>query len=432
VEQKQALEGALAEAKSLIKKLEAGFSLRRPGSGLASAEMMLKDEREKAIKGFADLKTEIAGQKSQIAVLTQALSIKADDLGLEGDLRSSLLYDIGQCRTELAEALHREKATNETILVLKDQLRTAQLNNEELKLIREANNDELNALERNLAEITAEKTNWSERNRELAEERLSLLDYIDELKGNVREREEAVDRAETALKDWQRRSQSQGAEQESKRLEREMRLEEVQLKYQQALETIQELDRETALLQRQFSDTHKEGEAAKLRIRSLEAEVEEGKIELEDCHSSLAALQDAYSHISQAKEIAEFKAFDLARRPKDTPKPAEDTKFRPSATEQQLKERLEKALLDIEELVDERDQLREAMNDAINKCASVMMDQQGLQGEMEKREKQVDTLIASKALLQKTMSDQVNTLKVQVDSLRKENSQLKAHLSPKS
>lgn len=422
MEAKQGLEGALGEARTRTLKLETALGLRRPNSDLAGWEG--REERERANRALEALKAEIEGQKSQIAVLTQALSIKADDLGLEGDLRSSLLYDIGQCRTELAEALHREKAANEALSALKDQLRTAQLNNEELKLIREANNDELNGLERSLAEMTGEKAKLTERNRELAEERLSLLDYIDELKGNVREREEAADRAEAALKDWQRRSQIVTSEQENKQRDREIRLEEVNLKYQQALETIQELDRETALLQRQFAETHREGEAAKLRVRSLEAEVEEGRVQLEDCQSSLAALQDSYSRVSQAKEAAETKASDLERRPKDSPKPSEEWKSRPNSTEQQLKERLERALLDIEELVDERDQLREAMNDAINKCAAVMMAQQGLQSEMEKREKQVDTLIASKALLQKTMSDQVNTLKVQLDSLRKEKTRL--------
>jgi chromosome segregation ATPase len=429
VEQKQGLEEALNEAKGVIKRLEAGLSIRRPNSVAIAVDIQLREEREKASKGVSDLKAEIAGQKSQIAVLTQALSIKADDLGLEGDLRSSLLYDIGQCRTELSDALHREKSLNDTIFTLKDQLRTAQLNIEELKLIREANNDELNALERTLGKMKEEKVGLAERNRELAEERLSLLDYIDELKGSVREREETVERAEAALGELQRRNQSIGADFENKRMEREMRLEEVQLKYQQALDTLQELDRETALLRRQLADAQRGEDTANQQVAALEAEVEEGRILLETCQSSLAALQDSYSHLTQAKDVAENKAFELERRHRDLPKPAEDSKSRPSPAEQQLKERLEKALLDIEELVDERDQLREAMNDAINKCAAVMMAQQGLTSEMEKREKQVDTLIASKALLQKTMSDQVNTLKVQLDSLRRENSQLKASKS---
>ena len=309
---------------------------------------------------------------------------------------------------------------------LKDQLRAAQLNIEELKLIREANNEELNALERELSDFTRQKQELMERNHELAEERLSLLDYIDELKANIRENQENSLKFDTNLRELQRKNQILAAELENKRANKDIRMEELVLKYQQALETIQELDKETAVWKKQANEAKKAEEIAKNEAISMEAEWEETKIMLENCQSSLEALQNAYKHLSDQKETVEDRVGDLEKRHLESQRSMDEGKSRQSTAEQQLKARLEKALLDIEELIDERDQLRESMNDAITKCAAAMMTQQTLQTEMEKREKQVDTLVASKALLQKTMSDQVNTMKVQMEALKKENALLKA------
>ena len=74
----------------------------------------------------------------------------------------------------------------------------------------------------------------------------------------------------------------------------------------------------------------------------------------------------------------------------------------------------------IEELRDEREQLKEAMNEAINQCAASLIKQQNLEKDNQKLLKQVENLANSKLLLQNTMADQINSLRGQVQRLKEE------------
>lgn len=87
---------------------------------------------------------------------------------------------------------------------------------------------------------------------------------------------------------------------------------------------------------------------------------------------------------------------------------------------EKLEDNYEKALLDHEELKDERDQLKEAMNEAINQCANSLVKQQSLEKENQKLLKQVENLANSKLLMQSTMADQINSLRGQVQRLKEE------------
>lgn len=81
---------------------------------------------------------------------------------------------------------------------------------------------------------------------------------------------------------------------------------------------------------------------------------------------------------------------------------------------------MEKSLQDLEYLTDERDQVREAMNEAINKCAQSLTKQQALEKENSKYSKQIENLISSKNLLQQTLTEQINGLTSQLDNLKHE------------
>jgi chromosome segregation ATPase len=86
----------------------------------------------------------------------------------------------------------------------------------------------------------------------------------------------------------------------------------------------------------------------------------------------------------------------------------------------EVNEKYEKLCLDIEELRDERDQLKEAMNEAINQCATSLVKQQALEKENQKFLKQVENLSNSKLLMQTTMADQINSLRGQIQRLKEE------------
>ena len=61
----------------------------------------LKQEKQKQDQSIETYEIEIQRQNDQIKVLTTALEIKAEDFGLEGEFRTSLLYDVGHSRQEL-------------------------------------------------------------------------------------------------------------------------------------------------------------------------------------------------------------------------------------------------------------------------------------------------------------------------------------------
>jgi len=92
-------------------------------------------------------------------------------------------------------------------------------------------------------------------------------------------------------------------------------------------------------------------------------------------------------------------------------------------------ETCEKALLDLEELKDEKDQLKQAMNEAINQCAISLVRQQTLEKENQKLQKQVENQANSKILMQNTLADQINSLRSQVQKLKEEKNEQSIRLS---
>lgn len=89
----------------------------------------------------------------------------------------------------------------------------------------------------------------------------------------------------------------------------------------------------------------------------------------------------------------------------------------------------EKALLDLEELKDEKEQLKQAMNEAINQCAISLVRQQSLEKENQKLQKQVENQANSKILMQNTLADQINSLRSQVQKLKEERNEQSIRLS---
>lgn len=104
---------------------------------------------------------------------------------------------------------------------------------------------------------------------------------------------------------------------------------------------------------------------------------------------------------------------------------------RPSSAHKhsEIQEDYEKMMLDYEELKDERDQLKEAMNEAINQCANSLVKQQTLEKDNQRLLKQVESLANSKLLIQTTMADQINSLRGQVQRLKEERNEKSIRIS---
>ena len=94
-----------------------------------------------------------------------------------------------------------------------------------------------------------------------------------------------------------------------------------------------------------------------------------------------------------------------------------------------LQDNYEKALLDLEEIKDEKEQLKQAMNEAINQCAISLVKQQTLEKENQKLQKQVENLANSKLSMQNTLAEQINSLRSQVQRLKEERNDQSIRLS---
>ena len=76
-----------------------------------------------------------------------------------------------------------------------------------------------------------------------------------------------------------------------------------------------------------------------------------------------------------------------------------------------MDEETEYLLEEFEKVVIERNKLKEAVNEAVNKCAALMLKEKDILKEVDKRERQIENLTNSRNLLQKTLAEQNQQLK---------------------
>ena len=202
--------------------------------------------------------------------------------------------------------------------------------------------------------------------------------------------------------------------------EKEDTLQEIVEKYNEAASVISDLDSEVARMTAALNALLKENSGMKEFDSKTKAMLKERDEYLEEMRETIQSLQTQLVKEQKEKdEIAADKA-KIESRLSEAMRCLEEYKRSQQLTEEMLKEKMEKTLYDLEELVDERDQLREGMNEAINKCASTMMTHQTLERERAKLLKQVENLKNSKGLLQKTMTEQLNSLRSQFSRLKQE------------
>ena len=202
--------------------------------------------------------------------------------------------------------------------------------------------------------------------------------------------------------------------------EKEDTLREIVEKYNEAASVISDLDSEVARLTAALNALLKENSAMKDFDSKAKAMLKERDEYLEEMRETIQSLQTQLVKEQKDKDEMAAEKAKIESKLSEALRCLEEYKRSQQLTEEMLKEKMEKTLCDLEELVDERDQLREGMNEAINKCASTMMTQQTLERERAKLLKQVENLKNSKGLLQKTMTEQLNSLRSQFSRLKQE------------
>lgn len=185
---KTELEKALAEAKSYARKLETKIASGLKGNQIAQIQNSLEDqiadlrrENQEQSEYIQQLEIDNNQLRSDLEKALEVVEVKAEEFGLTGDLRSSLLYQYAEQKKSLHSALASNASQATLMAQLEAQLSAALTNVEELKLIREENNDELSELEATVIQLNSEKVELLGTIKTLSDEKVDLLSTIERM-----------------------------------------------------------------------------------------------------------------------------------------------------------------------------------------------------------------------------------------------------------
>lgn len=209
------------ESKKYSRRLESSLASASK-STLASEVVTLQSQLSTLQAQFSQSKSDLealnrslAEAKAENQRLTTALEVKAEDFGLVGDLRAQLLYEVAESRNERERAERAVKPLEADIVLLRKQLEGTYTTIEELKLVREANNEEMIKLEGNLHAETEVRIELEAELERALEEKARLLALVSELnkrqtavsvvkseeKGVITDLDDTVSRLEREVRD---------------------------------------------------------------------------------------------------------------------------------------------------------------------------------------------------------------------------------------
>jgi len=201
------LEKALAEGKAYSRKLEAKIASGLKGNQIAQIQNSLEDqitdlrrENKEQSEYIQQLEIDNNQLRGDLEKALEVVEVKAEEFGLTGDLRSSLLYQYSEQKQALHSALASNASQATLLSQLETELSTALTNVEELKLIREENNDELSELEATVIQLNCQKVELLGTIKSLSDEKVDLLGTIERLHEDLcasQEREKAEQHEES-------------------------------------------------------------------------------------------------------------------------------------------------------------------------------------------------------------------------------------------
>eukprot|EP00736_Rhodelphis_marinus_P002548 Rmarinus@m.24812 len=181
----------LAASKRLITKLEARVGTAHNtnnvstisaqpsratgvGGGLKGQLHLLKEENDRLDAEVREKQNVIHQHERQIQMLTQALDIRAGELGLQGDLKGVVLYDLSRAQEEKKHLCLEIGKKNELINQLQAEVDDLSRRVEQLMFVRDSQIDEIGQLKRELSETQAERSQLQSRADDLEAENESL------------------------------------------------------------------------------------------------------------------------------------------------------------------------------------------------------------------------------------------------------------------
>ena len=178
--QNKQLEKLNQEHKTYIRKLEGAIAIGSTGHQLADLNSNLHSQ----LKSLKNEKTELTEQVSHLQ--EKVTFLQEENQILDTALKSRAGEEGASLLEETASAQHK-------VQELQTQLNQAYTKIEELKFIRENNNEELNRLETLNFKLSKENEELRSQNKELAKSRGGLLQYVEEMTAQLKQYEEDMD-----------------------------------------------------------------------------------------------------------------------------------------------------------------------------------------------------------------------------------------------
>ena len=408
-----------------VKKIEAKLALGARNLGLFKKTEVLSGRLADVRKENATQKDTIAilrqendEYKNEIGVLTNALELRAEELNMQEDGSSMLLYDIAKGRDDKAKL-------EATVAKKESEMAAMKIALDELNIIRDCNNEELTSLEQLKEKNASEIEKLKKEVNDWKIERGVMMDYMQEV---VEERDRLLERALAA----EQESQSQKEETErilghakaatdqagefQKResdmqdnltrlmeeqhavlssLEESRRVEAAALQEKnQLIQTRQHLTRALTAMTEERDEQQTEAQRAQVQVQRLSEQITTLQQQLQETRAALSQASAANQSQSQATHAA-LQAEKKA---------AEDANGRTMHLEVQL--------LEVE-----------------SQCAALTRQLAAKDQALSEANGQVNAQLQAKTLLQKTLLEQINDVRAQWKEEQGRNAQLQRALT---
>lgn len=319
--QKQAAEKELQELKDYSRKLEQKISIGVKGQNLAECNVALqskiqemKCDKVNMMEKITEQDLQIEELKREIQNLKYACSVKAEELGIREDNSQDVLIQLASA----TQSANIYKSLNEE---LKAKCEAALIKNEELQIIRESNNEELNRLEEENYHLKNELGILGKANKEISLDRTALLQCLEEMT----------------------------AQQKQYELEIESFSKEIEVHSQKYSEKILELNKEIEL---------KDQIIKAKSDKSMIPEDKSKDFEIDSLKTKIKTIADIEKENLTLKSTVKRYTIEIDEMKKDF-----------LSKEKRLKGKLAMCFKELEALLNEKEEIQLALNNAVAKCS---------------------------------------------------------------
>eukprot|EP00357_Protocruzia_adherens_P002116 CAMPEP_0115009838 /NCGR_PEP_ID=MMETSP0216-20121206/22902_1 /TAXON_ID=223996 /ORGANISM="Protocruzia adherens, Strain Boccale" /LENGTH=559 /DNA_ID=CAMNT_0002377825 /DNA_START=49 /DNA_END=1728 /DNA_ORIENTATION=+ len=417
--EKSDLESQLKKGNEYIRKLESKLASGSKGNTLADANLQMKRKLEATTKANQEQKAKLEAQSKkllfltdEIRILNSAMELKVEEFqGVDCDINEQLLKEVADLRDQLAQTRQETAEIQTELDESQEQLEGQKRRADEAEVLKDKLEEDLELVQQQSQRLELEKATIEERMVTINNEKDMLLDYIDEA-------DQKAQHAQKTIEDLRTEINNHMQEKEGMVLDHESALEEKSNDCELAFKEIHSLKQKLSQLEHEFgSQNQKTTEDHQSTISQMEKyyrdelSKKDGYVEnlVHDLDETKREKEGFREELEQA--LGKLREMDQALRM------AEESQMR---TEKMVRSQMESTRGDLDEISKERDHLRTAMHEAINKCAQSLLIQQDLEKENRENRAKVEALEDSKMKMQEMMNSRLHVMKNELGSLREE------------